>query len=80
MSAEEWVLAAHGECEVECHTLTGVQCAGIAIYRANVCKTPRDPKILRLPTDREKVFANPTEFRTHHAVIPQLPEAVEDED
>lgn len=42
------------------------QCAGLAIYRANVCKKPRDRSILTLPADREAVFAAPSEFRHHH--------------
>lgn len=63
---EEWLGDAHGETRIECHTLIGAQCAGAAIYRANVCKSPRDPDLLRLPADREKVFANKQEFWAHH--------------
>ena len=70
LTAEEWVRAAHGEATVECHALTGVQCAGIAIYRRNVGKVPRDPDQLRLPADRLLVFSNPVEFLTHHAKVP----------
>lgn len=51
---------------VECHLLTGAQCAGLAVYRANVVKNPRDRDILRLPANRETVFATPTEFLEHH--------------
>lgn len=78
-TAEEWLHFAHGEAEVECHALTGVQCAGVAIYRANVCKVPRDPDQLRLPADRTAVFANPREFLEHHAKLPGLLEP-DDED
>lgn len=67
MPADGWVQAAHGETYIECHVHTGVQCAGAAIYRANVCKLPRHPEALRLPADRVLVFASPTEFLTHHA-------------
>lgn len=49
-----------------CHVLKGAQCAGLAIYRANVCKSPRDPNAIKLPADREKVFATPMEFRMQH--------------
>lgn len=63
---EWWVGLAHGEGEPGCHITTNQKCAGLAIYRANVCKSPRDPKALRLPADREKVFANPREFMRHH--------------
>ena len=44
----------------------GAQCAGAAIYRANVCKSPRDGSLLKLPADRETVFADKSEFWEHH--------------
>ena len=68
-SVEEWVAEAHGEGVIECHALTGAQCAGAAIYRTNVCKSPRDPSILLLPADRERVFAAPKEFTSHHDIF-----------
>ena len=72
MTVEEWIAAAHGEARVDCHTLIGPQCAGFAIYRANVCKRPRDPDQLRLPADRTLVFANAPAFRDHHRRLPVL--------
>lgn len=66
LSADEWLAAAHGEATADCHALKGPQCAGMAIYRANVAKLPRDPKALKLPADREAVFATPSEFKEHH--------------
>jgi hypothetical protein len=66
MTADEWTAAVHGEASVECHTLLGAQCAGAAIYRANICKLPRDPRQLRLPKDRAAVFGRPGEFISHH--------------
>lgn len=69
ISADEWVQIAHGECHVECHTIAGSQCAGIAIYRANVVKKPRDPQIQVLPKDKQNVFATPTEFLEYHAML-----------
>lgn len=66
LAPQTWVRAAHGDEGINCHTRIGAQCAGSAIYRANVCKVPRDPEILRLPKDREKVFATPNEFLAHH--------------
>lgn len=66
-SAEDWVQAAHGESHSECHVHTGVQCAGMAIYRTNVAKKPRDKTILVLPSDRERVFSSPQEFLAHHS-------------
>lgn len=65
-SREEWLGDAHGETRIECHTLVGAQCAGAAIYRANVCKSPRDASQLKLPADREVVFSNQREFWEHH--------------
>lgn len=32
----------------------------------NVCKRPRDPDTLRLPADRDAVFASPVAFAAHH--------------
>lgn len=66
-SADEWLAAAHGEARIDCHTLLGAQCAGGAIYRANMAKRPRDGSLLVLTADRERVFASPAEFTAHHA-------------
>lgn len=66
MTADEWLRAAHGESLIDCHARRGPQCAGSAIYRANMAKLCRDREILRLPSDRKDVFATPTEFRQHH--------------
>lgn len=65
-SVDEWLWAAHGESRIDCHTTTNMQCAGAAIYRANVCKDPRDKSLLRLPPDKTLCFASPVEFRNHH--------------
>jgi hypothetical protein len=64
--AQQWLHIAHSDDKVDCHTLRGAQCAGIAIYRRNVVKTPRDPEVLRLEADRATVFATPQEFLDHH--------------
>lgn len=69
-TVEEWVLLAHGEGVSECHAMvapngSNYQCAGLAVYRANVCKSPRDPKAFRLPPNRETVFSF-GEFKKHH--------------
>jgi len=63
---EDWIASAHGETQVECHIHHPAQCAGVSIYRANMCKMPRFPQILRLKADRENVFATPFEFIEHH--------------
>lgn len=70
MTPEEWLRAAHGEDRIDCHTLEGPQCAGAAIYRANVCKHPRDPELLRLPFDRDLVFDDPRKFLAYHKGLP----------
>ncbi len=74
MSADEWAHVAHGDANVKCHALkkddgegdeSHHQCAGINIFRANVCKAPRD-RVIRLTPDRGRVFSNSSEFRDHH--------------
>lgn len=63
---KEWVRHAHNETVVDCHLHPGKQCAGMAVFRANICKSVRDPKALDLPPDKENVFSNGCEFRGHH--------------
>ena len=67
---EEWRSIAHSDAKMPCHRTIGkkveLQCAGMSIYRANVVKSPRDLAVLRLPQDKELVFATPDEFVTHH--------------
>src|SRR6266404_5203889 len=64
-TAEEWLATAHSDQQIDCHTLDGAQCAGAAIYRANVCKIPRT-NVLRLERDFDNVFESPLEFTWHH--------------
>ena len=66
LSADEWVTLAHGEGSAECHVHHTQQCAGLAVYRANVCKAPRNPALLRLPADRRLVFGTPDQFLEYH--------------
>lgn len=68
-TVDQWIMAAHGDHEMPCHTLKGAHCAGAAIYRANVVKTPRFDTF-RLPKDKEAVFATPMEFKAHHEASP----------
>lgn len=70
MTKEEWVEIAHTDTLVECHAINNQQCAGLAIYRRNVCKLPRPP-ILVLESNREIVFANRQEFLDHHSKVPK---------
>lgn len=68
LTIETFMSHAHSESVMDCHMGTGKhQCAGAAIYRANVCKLTRHPeKIMSLPADHEKVFSSPIEFTNHH--------------
>lgn len=66
-SSEMWLRTAHSDSMINCHVYLGAQCAGSAIYRANMGKLPRDPTLLRLKADRKTVFATPAEFTAHHA-------------
>lgn len=66
VSADDWLAYAHGEARIDCHTLLKAQCAGAAIYRSNVLKSPRDRTLLILPSDTENVFQRPQEFKAHH--------------
>lgn len=61
---EQYVQLAHSDERVDCHVHAGSRCAGMAIYRRNVCKwqPPED----KLPQDKETVFARPEEFVEHH--------------
>lgn len=68
MSVEVWLMAAHGESRIDCHAKTDMQCAGAAIYRANMAKLCRSPDALRLPPNRKLVFATPAEFSKHHKI------------
>lgn len=48
-----------------------LQCAGAATYRANIGVADRmPPALLRLPADREAVFADAAELLAHHVGWP----------
>lgn len=67
LTSEQWLREAFGEARIDCHTIIGPQCAGAAIFRANICKKPRDRSLLLLPPDNKLVFSNPMEFTEHHS-------------
>lgn len=76
LSIDDWLRAAHTDGPMECHTMKGEggehwECAGAAIYRANVAKLARERRIA-LAADRSRVFASPTEFRKHHEKGPKV--------
>lgn len=61
-----WVQIAHANNLVDCHTRKDKhgdqwQCAGVAVYRANVCKRAE----FSLPADTKAVFSW-GEFEAHH--------------
>lgn len=61
---EEYRNLLHSDQRVECHVHNGSRCAGVAIYRTNVCKyqPPED----KLPADAVTVFDRPQQFIDHH--------------
>jgi hypothetical protein len=63
---QEWVDMIHGEAFIHCHCTKNQQCAGAAIFRANLLKVPRHPIQLRLPEDTKLCFGTTEEFVTHH--------------
>ncbi len=69
-SVWRWLNVAHGNGRMECHTRKQCngeawQCAGASIFRANVCKSVAEP-LLRLPQNKNRVFAWDTDFASHH--------------
>jgi len=72
LTADQWIVLAHEDGTAECHTTkypSGEfhQCYGLAQYRRNVCKLPRDPRIRRVKeADLESVFGSAGEFLQHH--------------
>lgn len=83
--AETWVAAAHSDAPIACHKTISTssrdgetdtsythQCAGAAVFRANVHKMPRDPSVARMPADRERTFASNQEFLAHHDLQPRM--------
>jgi len=71
-TAVAFVGMAHSDARYNCHTLKESadqfwQCAGLATFRENICKLPRDPRVLTVDKqDLKRVFANSAEFITHH--------------
>jgi len=71
MPPEFFVHLAHSDARYDCHTKkadvkTFHQCAGMAIFRDNICKSPRDPNVLQLDGNTVKVFSDGQEFINHH--------------
>ncbi len=78
-TVEEFSSLAMSETRMPCHSKvnynrsdwrqkqeTAPQCAGRAVLLGNQCKMPRDPELLRLPSDRQAVFSHIVEFKQHH--------------
>lgn len=75
LTAAEWAEMAHGEGPMACHLTTNpasswvgtMQCAGMAQFRRNIFKSPRDPLIAVAPErDTVTVFAWDNEMIAHH--------------
>lgn len=73
--AATWILAVHGDAPIACHETIKSndqpwpelkQCRGSAIYRANVCKTPRNRAVVVGPVDTATVFDRDEDFIAHH--------------
>lgn len=72
LSVDEWLQVAHSDSISDCHVYNNQQCAGLAVYRANVLRRPRpdaDPMPLQLAADKKKVFSTPMEFHDHHSRV-----------
>lgn len=73
-TAERWVEIAHSDAPVACHKTIresgswdgAFQCRGLASFRANVCKMPRDEAVETGPVDHSAVFSTGSEFMAHH--------------
>lgn len=83
-AAHDWPEMCHAEGPIACHMTIEhegqpwpelKQCAGAAIFRANICKTPRNPKVAKGERDTIRVFGWDDEFIAHHA--PQSPKLKE---
>ena len=77
---ETYVGQSEGPFYVPCHICYGddpnwktnidkPQCAGVAVYRANLGIPVGGDFLLKLPTDTENVFATHAEFLAHHKQI-----------
>jgi len=65
-SPQDFVEIALSDVPYACHALLGAQCAGLAIFRANISKIPRDRAVLRLAANKKTVFANVNGFLAYH--------------
>jgi hypothetical protein len=66
LNVASWMQIILGDGQIDCHTTTNQQCAGGAIFRANLCKVPRSDTPLQLPPNSHTVFSSIQEFVDHH--------------
>lgn len=74
MKAEDWIDLAQSDMPVMCHRTIKesenyegtFQCRGAAIFRANICKSPRREDAALGPVDNDLVFATTREFLDYH--------------
>lgn len=81
---ETWVSIAHTDLPVACHMTIPEdyeyvdeddpeirsmrQCTGMATFRGNICKSPRDHTVVALDPDRVTFFGRGPEFIEHHTI------------
>lgn len=66
---EQYGHLAHSDEQVQCHVHAGSRCAGMSIYRTNVCKW--QPPADKLPADTDHIFGTRQEFLEHHNRSPR---------
>lgn len=62
----QWLQIAFSDAKEPCHVIDNQQCAGLAIFRTHICKSPRDRTVLVLPKNPKLVFETAQEFLKHH--------------
>ena len=65
-SAQDFIEIALSDVPYACHALRNAECAGLAIFRANISKIPRDRSVLRLAANKKTVFSSPGAFLAYH--------------
>lgn len=73
LTPSEWIEKAQSEQIIKCHTRKDKyndqwQCAGSSIFRANICKSVKNPLCIHLEQDTIKVFSWWNEFIKYHTI------------
>lgn len=72
--ANDWIKTAQSDTAIACHKTikqSGAwegtkQCRGASIFRSNIGKMSRDPRVVVSESDFDSVFGSPEEFILHH--------------